>query len=111
VNFAAPAGQPIPPSCCGPSDWRPRLPDINLLHMRVEKRSACRGGKLARRRHLHVTSINTMQSNTHSGVNFPATRGAAAAENRELGADFLRPFPDDKCPVRTGDPANGWRPL
>jgi hypothetical protein len=74
VNFRAPTGQPIPTIVLRVEPiGAQRLPDINLLHMRVEKSfRMAQGRKLAVRLNLfNVTNINTEQSITQlSGVNY-----------------------------------------
>ena len=74
VNFRAPAGQPIPTIVLRtePIGAR-RLPNINLLHMRVEKSfRLAQGRRVAMQLNVfNVTNINTEQNITQlSGVNF-----------------------------------------
>ena len=92
VNFAAPAGQPIPTIVLRtePIGAR-RLPDINLLHMRLEKAiRMSQGRKLAVRMNVfNVTNINTEQSITQlSGVNFGRPGTIMSPRIVELGAEF-----------------------
>ena len=92
VNFAAPAGQPIPSIVLRvePIGAR-RLPDINLLHMRLEKSlRLSEGRKLALRLNMfNVTNINTEQSITQlSGVNFSRPGNIFSPRIVELGAEF-----------------------
>jgi hypothetical protein len=92
VNFAAPAGQPIPTIVLRtePIGAR-RLPDINLLHMRIEKSlHLSQGRKLALRLNIfNVTNINTEQSITQlSGVNFGRPGGVLPPRIAELGAEY-----------------------
>ena len=92
VNFAAPAGQPIPNITLRtePIGAR-RLPNINLLHMRIEKAiRMSQGRKLALRLNIfNVTNINTEQSITQlSGVNFGRPGGVLPPRIAELGAEF-----------------------
>jgi hypothetical protein len=92
VNFAAPAGQPIPNITLRtePIGAR-RLPDINLLHMRIEKAiRMSEGRKLALRLNIfNVTNINTEQSITQlSGVNFGRPGGVLPPRIAEIGAEY-----------------------
>jgi hypothetical protein len=91
VNFAA-AGQPIPSITLRtePIGAR-RLPDINLLHMRIEKAiHMSEGRKLALRLNIfNVTNINTEQSILQlSGVNFGRPGGVLPPRIAEVGAEF-----------------------
>ena len=91
-DVAAPAGQPIPNITLRtePIGAR-RLPDINLLHMRIEKAIHMSGGrKLALRLNIfNVTNINTEQSITQlSGVNFGRPGGVLPPRIAEIGAEY-----------------------
>jgi hypothetical protein len=92
VNFAAPAGQPIPTIVLRTEPIGARhLPDINLLHMRIEKAiRMSQGRKLALRLNIfNVTNINSEQSITQlSGVNFGRPGGVLPPRIAELGAEF-----------------------
>jgi len=92
VNFAAPAGQPIPNIVLRVEPiGAQRLPDINLLHMRLEKSlRLSEGRKLALRMNVfNVTNINTEQSITQlSGVNFGRPGNIFSPRIVELGAEF-----------------------
>ena len=92
VNFAAPAGQPIPTIVLRTERiGERRLPDVNLLHMRVEKAiRMSEGRKLALRLNIfNVTNINTEQSITQlSGVNFGRPGGVLPPRIAELGAEY-----------------------
>ena len=91
VNFRAPAGQPIPTIVLRVEPiGAQRLPNINLLHMRVEKsfRVAQRQKLSVRLNIFNVTNINTEQSITQlSGVNFgrPGGTGGGGAQGGTLG--------------------------
>ena len=91
VNFRAPAGQPIPTIVLRVEPiGAQRLPNINLLHMRVEKsfRVAQRQKLSVRLNIFNVTNINTEQSITQlSGVNFgrPGGTGGGGAQGGRLG--------------------------
>jgi hypothetical protein len=92
VNFAAPAGQPIPTIVLRTERiGAQQLPDINLLHMRIEKAMRmAQGRKLALRLNIfNVTNINTEQSVTQlSGANFGRPGGVLPPRIAELGAEF-----------------------
>jgi outer membrane receptor protein involved in Fe transport len=92
VNFRAPAGQPIPNIVLRTEPiGAQRLPDINLLHMRVEKAFRMGQGRtLAARLNLfNVTNINTEQSITQlSGVNFGRPGNVMAPRIAEFGVEY-----------------------
>ena len=92
VNFAAPAGQPIPNITLRTERIGDRrLPNINLLHMRIEKAIHMSGGrKLALRLNIfNVTNINIEQSITQlSGVNFGRPGGVMPPRIAEVGAEY-----------------------
>jgi hypothetical protein len=92
VNFAAPAGQPIANLVLRVEPiGAQRLPDINLLHMRVEKQVKLSGSrKLALRVNVfNATNINTEQSITQlSGVNFARPGNILSPRIVELGAEY-----------------------
>ena len=92
VNFAAPAGQPIANLVVRVEPiGAERLPDINLLHMRVEKQVKLSGSrKLALRVNVfNATNINTEQSITQlSGVNFGRPGNILSPRIVELGAEY-----------------------
>jgi len=92
VNFAAPAGQPIPSIVLRVEPiGAQRLPDINLLHVRVEKGINLSGGrKIALRMNVfNMTNINTEQSITQlSGVNFGRPGNIFSPRIVELGAEY-----------------------
>jgi hypothetical protein len=92
VNFAAPAGQPIANLVLRVEPiGAERLPDINLLHMRVEKQVKLSGSrKLALRVNVfNATNINTEQSITQlSGVNFGRPGNILSPRIVELGAEY-----------------------
>ncbi len=92
VNFAAPTGQPIPNLVLRVEPiGAERLPDINLLHMRVEKAIKLSGGrKVALRVNVfNVTNINTEQSITQlSGVNYGRPGNILSPRIVELGAEY-----------------------
>ncbi|MGH2400159.1 MAG: hypothetical protein ACRDF6_09965, partial [bacterium] len=92
VNFRAPAGLPIPNIVLRtePIGTR-RLPETNLLHMRVEKAFRMGPGRrLAVRLNVfNVTNINTEQSITQlSGVNFGRPGNVLPPRIAELGVDY-----------------------
>ena len=89
VNFRAPTGQPIPTIVLRtePIGAR-RLPNINLLHMRVEKSFRMAQGRTMslRLNVFNVTNINTEQNITQlSGVNFGRPGGTGAGGGGNLG--------------------------
>jgi hypothetical protein len=92
VNFAAPAGQPIASLVVRVEPiGAQRLPDINLLHMRVQKQVNLSGSrKLALRVNVfNATNINTEQSITQlSGVNFGRPGNILSPRIVELGAEY-----------------------
>ncbi len=92
VNFAAPAGQPIPSIVLRTEAiGARRLPTINLLHMRIEKALKLTGGKkLAVRLNIfNVTNINVEQSITQlSGVNFGRPGNVLPPRILEVGAEY-----------------------
>jgi hypothetical protein len=92
VNFAAPAGQPIPTIVLRTEAiGARRLPDINLLHARIEKSIRMSAGrKLALRLNVYnLTNINTEQSITQlSGINFAKPGNILSPRIIELGAEF-----------------------
>jgi hypothetical protein len=104
VNFRAPAGQPIQTIVlrAEPIGTR-RLPNINLLHMRVQKSfGMAQGRRVALRLNIfNMTNINTEQSITQlSGVNFGrpggigggglggGTLGVLSPRIAELGVEY-----------------------
>lgn len=92
VNFVAPAGQPIPNLVLRVEPiGAQRLPDINLLHVRVQKALQLSGGrKIALRMNVfNATNINTEQSVTQlSGVNYGRPGNVLAPRILELGAEY-----------------------
>jgi outer membrane receptor protein involved in Fe transport len=89
VNFRAPAGQPIPTIVLRTEPiGTQRLPNINLLHMRVEKSFRMAQGRRvsARLNIFNMTNINTEQSITQlSGVNFGRPGGTGGGGGGGLG--------------------------
>jgi hypothetical protein len=92
VNVRAPAGHPIPNIVLRtePIGAR-RLPDINLLHLRMEKAFDLGAGRRlsARLNIFNATNINTEQSITQlSGVNFGRPGGVLPPRIAEFGVEY-----------------------
>jgi hypothetical protein len=87
VNFAAPAGQPIPTIVLRTEPIGAATP-VRITHMRIESLHLSQGRKL-RLNIFNVTNINTEQSITQlSGVNFGRPGGVLPPRIAELGAEF-----------------------